>query len=121
MGAVVNLEFADELPVTSSRMLDPHVVGEALRDSAPGAGDPATLQGTPDIILGMDERRGQGEVTGAQARALYVATVLCGRSVHWLARRVRRTSPHHQGFQGLCDGDYDHLPEAALYMVRTID
>ena len=29
---------------------------------------------------------------------------------------------HHQsGFKGLCDGDYDHLPEQAFYMVGTIE
>jgi F-type H+/Na+-transporting ATPase subunit beta len=26
-----------------------------------------------------------------------------------------------RGFQGLCEGKYDHLPEAAFYMVGTID
>jgi len=26
-----------------------------------------------------------------------------------------------RGFQGLCDGKYDHLPEAAFYMVGTIE
>ena len=26
-----------------------------------------------------------------------------------------------KGFKGLCAGDYDHLPEAAFYMVGTID
>ena len=26
-----------------------------------------------------------------------------------------------KGFKGLCDGDYDHLPEAAFYMVGNIE
>jgi F-type H+-transporting ATPase subunit beta len=26
-----------------------------------------------------------------------------------------------KGFKGLVNGDYDHLPEAAFYMVGTID
>jgi len=26
-----------------------------------------------------------------------------------------------KGFKGLCNGDYDHLPEAAFYMVGTIE
>jgi F-type H+/Na+-transporting ATPase subunit beta len=26
-----------------------------------------------------------------------------------------------KGFKGLCNGDYDHLPEQAVYMVGTID
>jgi F-type H+/Na+-transporting ATPase subunit beta len=26
-----------------------------------------------------------------------------------------------RGFKGLCEGKYDHLPEAAFYMVGTID
>ena len=26
-----------------------------------------------------------------------------------------------KGFKGLCEGDYDHLPEAAFYMVGTIE
>jgi F-type H+-transporting ATPase subunit beta len=26
-----------------------------------------------------------------------------------------------KGFKGICDGEYDHLPEAAFYMIGTIE
>ena len=35
--------------------------------------------------------------------------------------QVDKLSKSFGGFKALCDGDYDHLPEAAFYMVGTIE
>ena len=75
-------------------------------------------------ILGMDELSEEDKTDrGArpQDRALPVASrstsPKCSpaRPASWCARR------HDQGLQGLVDGKYDHLPEAAFYMVGTIE
>ena len=75
-------------------------------------------------ILGMDELSEEDKIDGrprAQDRALPVAAVLRRRGVHRAPRRVRRSRRHHPRLQGLCEGKYDHLPEAAFYMVGTIE
>ena len=75
-------------------------------------------------ILGMDELSEEDKVTVARARKIerflsqpfHVAEVFTGAPGVFveLADTIR-------GFQGLCDGKYDYLPEAAFYMVGTID
>ena len=76
-------------------------------------------------ILGMDELSEEDKIDGgarAQDRALPVAAVPRRRSLHRLARQVRRPRRHHQGLPAaICEGKYDHLPEAAFYMVGTIE
>ena len=112
---------------SNSRMLDPRVVGEEHYAIARRV--QAILQrykGLQDIIaiLGMDELSEEDKVTVARARKIerfmsqpfHVAEVFTGSPGVFveLADTIK-------GFKGLCDGDYDHLPEAALYMVGTID
>jgi F-type H+-transporting ATPase subunit beta len=75
-------------------------------------------------ILGMDELSEEDKTTVARARKIerflsqpfHVAEVFTGSPGVFvdLADTIR-------GFQGLCDGKYDHLPEAAFYMVGTIE
>src|SRR6202140_438601 len=75
-------------------------------------------------ILGMDELSEEDKVTVARARKIerflsqpfHVAEVFTGSPGVFvdLADTIR-------GFQGLVEGKYDHLPEAAFYMVGTID
>jgi F-type H+/Na+-transporting ATPase subunit beta len=75
-------------------------------------------------ILGMDELSEEDKLTVARARKIerflsqpfHVAEVFTGSPGVFvdLADTIR-------GFQGLCEGKYDHLPEAAFYMVGTID
>jgi len=76
-------------------------------------------------ILGMDElvRRGQAD-GGArpQDRAFPVAAVLRRRSLHRLARQVRRSRGYHQGASAAsAKASMTTLPEAAFYMVGTIE
>ena len=75
-------------------------------------------------ILGMDELSEEDKVTVARARKIerflsqpfHVAEVFTGSPGVFvdLADTIK-------GFKGLCDGEYDHLPEAAFYMVGTIE
>ena len=76
-------------------------------------------------ILGMDELSEEDKLVGGarpQDRALPVAALPRRRSVHRLARQARRRSPtRSRASRASCDGEYDHLPEAAFYMVGTIE
>ncbi|MET0596594.1 MAG: F0F1 ATP synthase subunit beta [Mesorhizobium sp.] len=112
---------------STSRMLDPLIVGDEHYDVA------RTVQSVlqrykslQDIIaiLGMDELSEEDKLTVARARKIerflsqpfFVAEVFTGSpgTLVDLADTIK-------GFKGLCAGDYDHLPEAAFYMVGTIE
>jgi F-type H+-transporting ATPase subunit beta len=75
-------------------------------------------------ILGMDELSEEDKIAVARARKIerflsqpfFVAEVFTGSPGKFveLADTIK-------GFRGLCEGKYDHLPEAAFYMVGTIE
>jgi F-type H+/Na+-transporting ATPase subunit beta len=112
---------------STSRMLTPLIVGEEHYAIARQV--QATLQrykALQDIIaiLGMDELSEEDKLTVARARKIerflsqpfHVAEVFTGSPGVFvdLADTIR-------GFKGLVEGQYDHLPEAAFYMVGTIE
>jgi F-type H+-transporting ATPase subunit beta len=112
---------------STSRMLTPLVVGE--EHYAVARQVQQVLQrykALQDIIaiLGMDELSEEDKLTVARARKIerflsqpfHVAEVFTGSPGVFveLADTIR-------GFKGLCEGKYDHLPEAAFYMVGTIE
>jgi F-type H+/Na+-transporting ATPase subunit beta len=112
---------------STSRMLDPRVVGEEHYNVARQV--QAVLQkykSLQDIIaiLGMDELSEDDKMTVARARKIErfmsqpfdVAKVFTGSDGVQvpLAETIK-------GFKGICNGDYDHLPEPAFYMVGTIE
>jgi F-type H+-transporting ATPase subunit beta len=112
---------------STSRMLSPLVVGD--EHYAVARQVQQILQrykALQDIIaiLGMDELSEEDKVTVARARKIerflsqpfHVAEVFTGSPGKFveLADTIR-------GFKGLCEGKYDHLPEAAFYMVGTIE
>ena len=112
---------------STSRMLDPRIVGEEHYQVARQV--QAILQrykSLQDIIaiLGMDELSEDDKLTVARARKIerflsqpmHVAAVFTGLDGVFveLADTIK-------SFKGLCAGDYDHLPEQAFYMVGTID
>ncbi|MHA6300164.1 F0F1 ATP synthase subunit beta [Devosia sp. CAU 1758] len=112
---------------SNSRILDPHVVGEEHYQVARDV--QAILQkykALQDIIaiLGMDELSEEDKLTVARARKIErfmsqpfdVAEVFTGSPGVFVS--IEDTI---KGFKGLVAGDYDHLPEAAFYMVGTID
>jgi F-type H+-transporting ATPase subunit beta len=112
---------------STSRMLSPLVVGE--EHYAVARRVQQILQrykALQDIIaiLGMDELSEEDKITVARARKIerflsqpfHVAEVFTGSPGKFvdLADTIK-------GFKGLCEGAYDHLPEAAFYMVGTIE
>jgi F-type H+-transporting ATPase subunit beta len=112
---------------STSRMLSPMIVGE--EHYAVARQVQQILQrykALQDIIaiLGMDELSEEDKLAVARARKIerflsqpfHVAEVFTGSPGVFvdLADTIR-------GFKGLCEGKYDHLPEAAFYMVGTIE
>jgi len=108
-------------------MLDPMVVGEEHYEIARKV--QTTLQrykSLQDIIaiLGMDELSEEDKMTVARARKIerflsqpfFVAEVFTGSPGKLVA-----LEDTIKGFKGLVNGDYDHLPEAAFYMVGSIE
>ncbi|MGB3719107.1 MAG: F0F1 ATP synthase subunit beta [Proteobacteria bacterium] len=112
---------------STSRMLDPRIVGEEHYQVARQV--QAILQrykALQDIIaiLGMDELSEEDKLIVARARKIerflsqpfHVAEVFTGTPGKFV--NLQDTI---KGFKGLCNGDYDHLPEQAFYMVGTIE
>lgn len=112
---------------STSRMLDPLVVGD--EHYAVARQVQSILQrykSLQDIIaiLGMDELSEEDKQTVARARKIerflsqpfFVAEVFTGAP-----GKLVDLADTIKGFKGLCNGDYDHLPEAAFYMVGGIE
>src|SRR5438876_13659 len=112
---------------STSRMLSPLVVGEEHYQTARMVQQILQrYKSLQDIIaiLGMDELSEEDKITVARARKIerflsqpfHVAEVFTGSPGKFvdLADTIK-------GFRGLCEGKYDHLPEAAFYMVGTIE
>jgi F-type H+-transporting ATPase subunit beta len=112
---------------STSRMLDPRILGEEHYLVARRVQE--TLQrykALQDIIaiLGMDELSEEDKVAVARARKIErflsqpfdVAAVFTGSD--GVQVKLEDTI---KGFKGLVDGEYDHLPEQAFYMVGTIE
>jgi F-type H+-transporting ATPase subunit beta len=112
---------------STSRMLDPRVVGEehytVARDVQRVLQQYKSLQ---DIIaiLGMDELSEEDKLVVARARKIqrflsqpfHVAEVFTGTPGVFV-----NLEDTIKGFKGIVAGEYDDLPEAAFYMVGTID
>ncbi len=112
---------------STSRMLDPRIVGDEHYQVARRV--QSILQrykSLQDIIaiLGMDELSEEDKMTVARARKIerfmsqpfHVAEVFTGSP-----GKLVSLADTIKGFKGLCDGDYDHLPEPAFYMVGSIE
>jgi F-type H+-transporting ATPase subunit beta len=112
---------------STSRIMDPRVVGEEHYNVARAV--QKTLQSykaLQDIIaiLGMDELSEEDRLTVARARKIqrflsqpfHVAEIFTGSPGVFVS-----LPDTIKGFKGIVNGDYDHLPEAAFYMVGTIE
>ena len=112
---------------STSRILDPHIIGEEHYKVARGV--QAVLQKYKDLqdiiaILGMEELSDEDKLTVSRARKIqrflsqpfFVAEVFTGSPGKYvpLKETVR-------GFKEILEGKYDDLPENAFYMVGTID
>lgn len=112
---------------STSRMLSPLIVGEEHYQTARQVQQVLQrYKSLQDIIaiLGMDELSEEDKLTVARARKVerflsqpfFVAEIFTGSPGKFvdLADTIK-------GFKDLCNGKYDHLPEAAFYMVGTIE
>jgi len=112
---------------STSRILDPRVIGEehynVARDVQSILQSYKSLQ---DIIaiLGMDELSEEDKLIVSRARKIqrflsqpfHVAEVFTGSPGKFV-----ELEDTIKGFKALCSGEYDHLPEAAFYMVGTME
>ncbi len=112
---------------STSRMLSPLVVGEEHYNVARQVQQILQrYKGLQDIIaiLGMDELSEEDKTTVARARKIerflsqpfHVAEVFTGSP-----GKLVSLADTIKGFKGLVEGKYDHLPEAAFYMVGPIE
>jgi ATP synthase F1 beta subunit len=112
---------------STSRMMDPRIIGQEHYDTARGVQRVLTdYKGLQDIIaiLGMDELSEDDKVTVARARKMQkfcaqpftVAEVFTGMAGKFCSLDVTIAS-----FKAIMNGEYDELPEGAFYMVGGID
>ncbi len=112
---------------SNSRILDPRIIGDEHYGVATQVQQ--TLQSYKNLqdiiaILGMDELSEEDKLTVARARKIqrfmsqpfHVAEVFTGTPGVLVS-----LEDTIKGFKGIVEGDYDHLPEAAFYMVGTIE
>ncbi len=112
---------------STSRQLDPNIIGEEHYDVARSVqGVLQRYKELKDIIaiLGMDELSDEDKRIVARARKIqkflsqpfFVAEVFTSSPGKYVS--LQETI---RGFQGIVSGEYDHLPEQTFYMVGTID
>ena len=112
---------------STSRALDPRIVGdEHYKTAREVQRILQTYKSLQDIIaiLGMDELSEEDKLTVARARKIqrflsqpfHVAEVFTGSPGVFV-----NLDDTIKGFKAICAGAYDHLPEAAFYMVGTIE
>ena len=112
---------------STSRQLDPNVIGNDHYDTARRV--QSTLQRYKELkdiiaILGMDELSEEDKATVSRARKVekffsqpfHVAEVFTGSPGKYVS--LKETI---RGFKMIVDGEVDHLPEQAFYMVGGID
>jgi len=112
---------------STSRLLDPLVIGDEHYEVARAV--QGTLQRYKELqdiiaILGMDELSEEDKQAVNRARRMQrflsqpftVAETFTGTPGKYVS--LKETI---KGFQGIANGDYDHLPEQAFYMVGSID
>ena len=112
---------------STSRILDPHVVGEEHYEVARGVqGVLQRYKELKDIIaiLGMDELSEEDKLTVARARKIqrflsqpfFVAEIFTGAPGKYVT--LKETIAN---FKAILAGEYDHLPEQAFYMCGNVD
>ena len=112
---------------STSRLLDPNMIGQEHYEVARGV--QSVLQRYKELkdiiaILGMDELSEEDKATVARARKVarflsqpfFVAETFTGAPGKYVTRKETI-----RGFKGIIEGEYDHLPEQAFYMVGSIE
>ena len=111
---------------STSRILDPRIVGDEHYRVARDVQEFYKLTNLfkTIAILGMDELSEEDKLTVARARKIqrilsqpfFVAEVFTGSP-----GKLVELESTIKGFDAICKGEYDHLPEAAFYMVGGIE
>ena len=112
---------------STSRILDPHVVGDEHYNVAKTVKEYLqTYKDLQDIIniLGMDELSDQDKLTVSRARKIqkflsqsfFVAEQFTG-----IGGKYVKLADTIRSFKGIIEGQYDHIPENYFYMVGTIE
>ena len=112
---------------STSRILSADVVGEEHYQVARHVQKILqTYKSLQDIIaiLGMDELSPEDKLTVSRARKIqrflsqpfFVAEVFTGSP-----GKLVSLADTIKGFKGICDGDYDHIPESNFYMIGNIE
>jgi F-type H+-transporting ATPase subunit beta len=112
---------------STSRILDPNVVGQDHYDTARAV--QGTLQRYKELkdiiaILGMDELSDEDKLVVTRARKMqrflsqpfFVAETFTGTAGKYVPLKDTIA-----GFKGIINGEYDNLPEQAFYMIGSID
>jgi F-type H+/Na+-transporting ATPase subunit beta len=112
---------------SNSRQVDPNVIGEEHYNTTRAV--QAVLQRYKELrdiiaILGMDELSPEDKLAVGRARKIqrflsqpfHVAEVFTG-----FPGKLVPVADTVRSFKAICAGEYDHLPEAAFYMVGTIE
>jgi F-type H+-transporting ATPase subunit beta len=112
---------------STSRLLDPQIIGEEHYGVARGV--QKTLQKYKDLqdiiaILGMDELSEEDKSTVERARKIekflsqpfFVAEVFTGSPGKYVS-----LEDTIKGFKGILEGEFDHMPEGAFYMVGDMN
>jgi F-type H+-transporting ATPase subunit beta len=112
---------------STSRILDPNVIGQEHYDTARSVqGILQRYKELKDIIaiLGMDELSEEDKLVVQRARKIqrflsqpfFVAEVFTGSPGKYVSLKDTIA-----GFKAIVNGEYDHLPEQAFYMVGSIE
>ena len=108
----------------TSRILDPRIVGEEHYELQRRTKNLQAYKSLQDIIaiLGMDELE-EYKLTVARARKYNdsITTILCCRGIYRFPGKISKPESTIKGFDAICKGEYDRLPEAAFYMVGGIE
>lgn len=112
---------------STSRIMDPEILGQEHYNVARSVKN--ILQSYKDLqdiinILGMDELSDEDKLTVQRARKVQKflsQPFFTAEQFSGVPGRYVKLDETIKGFKGIINGDYDHLPENAFYMVGTIE
>nr|AAW27432.1 SJCHGC09424 protein [Schistosoma japonicum] len=110
---------------SNSRILDPNIVGEEPTPLRVVCKDPTgkPISARYYCILGMDELSEEDRLTVSRARKIqrFLSHLSSCRSVYWSRRQLVSLKDSIKGFKMIINGELDHIPEAAFFMVGAIE
>ena len=112
---------------STSRIMDPEIIGQEHYDIARSVKN--ILQSYKDLqdiinILGMDELSDEDKLVVGRARRIQKflsQPFFTAEQFSGVPGKYVKLADTIKGFKGIINGDYDHLPENAFYMVGTIE